>query len=150
MHIDFKGLPLQPNYVMDCLSVLRSKGATGVILEWEDMFPYSGEFECLRASAAYSADEIGLVVEKAQELGLDVIPLVQTVGHLEFALKHEKFAALREDAKDFGTLCPVLPKAASFVKGMLAQVLALHPHSTRVHILVERFDIEPFSDFSAK
>ena len=134
VHIDFKGLPLTPEHVCDRLAVLRSLGATGVILEWEDLFPYHGELAALRSPHAFTPDEVGRVVATAQSLGLEVVPLVQTIGHLEFALKHEAFAALREDPTDFGTLCPALPEAAAFVRGLVAQVVALHPHSRRVHI----------------
>jgi hexosaminidase len=119
----------------EVLAALKSMGATGVLLEWEDVFPYSGTLQCLgRAEACYSPDEVRRVLEAALALGLEVIPLVQTVGHLEFALKHDTFAALREDPDDYGTLCPVLQDSHVFIKELINQVAQLHLHSTRMHI----------------
>ena len=135
VHVDFKGLPLSPEHLCEVLAALKSKGATGVLLEWEDVFPYSGTLQCLgRAEAGYSPDEVRRVLEAALALGLEVIPLVQTVGHLEFALKHDTFAALREDPDDYGTLCPVLQDSHVFIKELINQVAQLHLHSTRMHI----------------
>ena len=135
VHVDFKGLPLSPEHLCEVLAALKSKGATGVLLEWEDVFPYSGTLQCLgRAEACYSPDEVRRVLETALALGLEVIPLVQTVGHLEYALKHDTFAALREDPDDYGTLCPVLQSSQVFIKELIDQVAQLHLHSTRMHI----------------
>jgi len=134
VHLDFKGLPLTPHSLCARLQTLRDAGATAVLLEWEDMLPFSDELADCASPHAYSAAEVAQVVQRAESLGLEVIPLVQTLGHLEFALKHERRADLREDPHDFGTLCPVSEIAAALVESLLTQVLALHPNATRVHI----------------
>ena len=134
VHIDFKGLPLTPQSLCARLQTLRDAGATALLLEWEDMLPFSGELADCASPHAFSAAEVAQVVQRAEALGLEVIPLVQTLGHLEFALKHARRAELREDPHDFGTLCPASTIAAALVQSLLTQVLALHPNATRVHI----------------
>jgi hexosaminidase len=137
VHVDFKGLPLAPAYLCARFAELRAAGATGVLLEWEDMLPWSGALRTLArpGGGAYSAAEVEQVLACAAALGLEVVPLVQTLGHLEFALKDGRgFAHLREDSGDFGTICPVCEGTASLLQGMLAQVLAAHPTCARVHI----------------
>ena len=134
MHLDFKGLPLTPHSLCARLQTLRDAGATALLLEWEDMLPFSDELADCASPHAYSAAEVAQVVQRAESLGLEVIPLVQTLGHLEFALKHERRADLREDPHDFGTMCPASETAAALVESLLTQVLALHPNATRVHI----------------
>ena len=134
VHIDFKGLPLSPEYLCARFAELRDAGATAVLLEWEDMLPFHGQLAPLACPHAFSVGEVAQIVGAALALGLEVIPLVQTLGHVEYVLKHNAFAGVREDADDLGTLCPCDPAAASLVEAMLGQVLALHPHSTRVHI----------------
>lgn len=134
VHLDFKGLPLTPQSLCARFQTLRDAGATALLLEWEDMLPFSGELADCASPHAYSAAEVAQVVQRAEAMGLEVVPLVQTLGHLEFALKHARRAALREDPHDFGTLCPASTTAAALVESLLTQVLALHPKSTRVHI----------------
>eukprot|EP00966_Prymnesium_polylepis_P236106 5460429-Prymnesium_polylepis.1 len=134
VHIDFKGLPLTPEYLVSLFETIQRDGATGVILEWEDLLPFSGELAELASANAFSADEVAQVVGKAEALGLEVVPLVQTLGHLEFVLKHERFASLREDKDEYGTLCPCHAGSAKLVETLLAQVLAFHTRSTKVHI----------------
>ena len=134
VHVDFKGLPLAPAELCKLLETVSEGGATGVIFEWEDMLPFDGSLRALRAPHAYTAAEVTRVVGTAKELGLEVVPLVQTLGHLEYALKSEEYAELREDPADFGTICPTSAAAQAFLKDLLEQVVALHPNSSRVHI----------------
>ena len=66
------------------------------VVEWEDMFPYEGELEELAAGDCYSKEDVQRMLALANENSLSVIPLVQTFDHMEFALKGEKYRALRE------------------------------------------------------
>lgn len=38
--------------------MLKSLGATGLLIEYEDMFPYSGSLEVLSATNAYKEEEL--------------------------------------------------------------------------------------------
>lgn len=66
------------------------RGATGVLIEWEDTFPYSGRLASIgsqkTSTLAYTEAEIQRIHYLAQENKLSVIPLVQTFGHLEVSL----------------------------------------------------------------
>ena len=42
VHLDLKGAPPSIAYLTKVLTLSTSVGATGVLLEWEDMFPWSG------------------------------------------------------------------------------------------------------------
>ncbi|GIY33016.1 hypothetical protein CDAR_86191, partial [Caerostris darwini] len=44
----------------------------------------------------YSAEEIQKIQNLAIENDLQIIPLVQSFGHLEFLLKHDKYYEIRE------------------------------------------------------
>lgn len=43
---------------MQLLDVVSDLGATGVVIEWEDMFPFSGRLEVIRNGNAYSVQDI--------------------------------------------------------------------------------------------
>ena len=40
VHIDMKGGPPRPQYLVQLLPLLKQWGATGLLIEWEDMFPW--------------------------------------------------------------------------------------------------------------
>ena len=44
VHFDLKGAPPTVDYIAKVLTISKELGATGVLLEWEDMFPWSGRF----------------------------------------------------------------------------------------------------------
>ena len=134
VHFDFKGLALSPDELCAQFEAVKNLGAAGVLLEWEDIFPYEGVLDKVRSRFAYAKEDVARVLRAAEKLDLDVIPLVQTFGHLEFILKLPSFACLRENADDPGTLCPAHPASKSLVAAMLTQITALHPGSSRIHI----------------
>ena len=52
---------------------------------------------------------------------LKLIPLIQTFGHLEFALKRDRFSSLREDPDSYQSLCPLNPSSKTLVRSMISQ-----------------------------
>lgn len=77
--------------------VLRAMGASGLLVEYEDMFPYSGLLKNLTAKNHYTPSEIKRLLDAADRNKLNVIPLVQTFGHLGLALKLPDYMALRSE-----------------------------------------------------
>lgn len=106
--------------------MLKTLGATGILLEYEDMFPYSGILSSIAAKNAYSKKNILEILQVAKSLDLNVIPLVQTFGHLEFALKLKEFYHLREVPESPQSLCPSLNSSFTFINELITQVIELH------------------------
>ena len=103
---------------------IRQLGATGVLLEWEDMFPFTGSLAPLAAGNCYSRRDVEEILGAARASELEIIPLVQTFGHVEFALKHQEFSGLREVPESPQALCPSLNASMEFVEKMIEQVRA--------------------------
>lgn len=96
VHLDLKGAPPKISYLTELLPFLRRLGATGLLMEYEDMFPYYGNFSIVRNGDAYKREELKFILKLAEENNLKVIPLVQTFGHMEWVLKHKNFDHIRE------------------------------------------------------
>ena len=58
VHFDLKGAPPKLSYLKKVLHLIKSFGATGVLVEYEDMFPYSGELANVAALNAYTKEQI--------------------------------------------------------------------------------------------
>lgn len=70
----------------------------------------------------------------AADCGLMVIPLVQTIGHMEFVLKHEQWKGLREIDKYPSSMCPSHSDTMPLVRNMVKQIIDFHPHAEYIHI----------------
>ncbi|XP_059472542.1 hexosaminidase D-like isoform X2 [Neocloeon triangulifer] len=140
VHLDLKGAPPKLPYLKQLFPLLKEWGATGLLIEWEDTFPYDGEYlQAIGSSGPdspgiYSKAQVTEILGLAEEQGLDVIPLVQTFGHLEFVLKHDKFWSLREVEHFPGSMCPSNPESLPLVQAMLEQVVKMHPDIKMLHI----------------
>ncbi|KAM3859902.1 hexosaminidase D [Diretmus argenteus] len=136
VHLDLKGAPPRIEYLHKLIELFSHLGADGLLVEYEDMFPYGGELNVLQATAhpAYSREEVLSIQDVAKSRGLEVIPLVQTFGHMEFVLKHRSLQGLRELAHCLGTLNPHKEEGVKLVMEMLRQVVQLHPGLHTLHI----------------
>jgi hexosaminidase len=56
-------------------------------------------------------------------LDFEVIPLIQTFGHVEFILKGPEYRYLREVDQDPQSFCPSKPGTMVLVREMVDQVL---------------------------
>ncbi|KAK7918922.1 hypothetical protein WMY93_010206 [Mugilogobius chulae] len=136
VHLDLKGAPPRIEYLLKLIELFAELGADGLLVEYEDMFPYEGELKVLRSStqSAYSPEEVTAIQETAEAKGLEVIPLIQTFGHMEFVLKHESFRDMREVQHCLGTLSPHGDRPLQLLMLMLQQVIHKHPGLTTLHI----------------
>merc|ERR1711971_1100187 len=82
----------------------------------------------------YNKSDIYNILIKSKELGLEVIPLVQTFGHMEFILKHGQFAHLRDSADMPESICPCHQQTMTLIGLYIDQVMALHKDIKSLHI----------------
>jgi hypothetical protein len=119
VHIDLKGAPPKSSYFEKFIPFLKQNGAHGILLEYEDMFPFEGQLKEARHGLAYTLKEVEQINKLAKDNGLFVIPLVQTYGHLEWLLKVKKFAHLRENSEYPQVITPCLEESYSVLYGSL-------------------------------
>ncbi|KAJ4444349.1 hypothetical protein ANN_06141, partial [Periplaneta americana] len=140
VHLDLKGAPPKITYLAQLFPLLRDWGATGLLIEWEDTFPYVRDLAVLGSNGpscpagAYTIEEARELLKLAGDAGLAVVPLVQTIGHLEFVLKHDKWRALREVEAYPSSMCPSHPEALSLATTLIKQVVEFHPDIQYLHI----------------
>ncbi|KAF5274021.1 hypothetical protein FQA39_LY01136 [Lamprigera yunnana] len=135
VHLDLKGAPFKVTYYKNLFELLSKLGATGVLIEYEDMFPYWGLWlKGVPAYNAYSPADIGVIVANAKKYNLTVIPLIQTFGHLEHILKLKDFIPFREVPSYPQVLCPTHENTLNLIMEMVQQIVHLHPGIDKLHI----------------
>lgn len=58
VHLDLKGAPPKLDYLKTLLVPLKNAGATGLLMEYEDMFPYDSGLDIVKALNAYDPSEV--------------------------------------------------------------------------------------------
>jgi len=94
-----------------------------------DSFPFPSEKE------AYTKDEIREIVAYCTRKGIDVIPVIATLGHAELFLQYEEMEKLAElrggikglFSKSRNMFCPSLPETYQFLEMYLSEVANLFP-----------------------
>lgn len=126
VHLDLKGAPPKMTYFAYLFPLLRTLGADMLLVEYEDMFPYSGDIRNASARNSYTLEDISALRKLARDNDLGMIPLVQSFGHLESVLKLEEFQDLREVFSYPQVLCPSNERSTKVVLGMIDQIVAAH------------------------
>lgn len=134
IHLDLKGAPILPSAYKVLIPWLAKYGATAILMEYEDMFPWEGALAPLAAKNHYSKNDIMNILALCKGNNIKVIPLVQTFGHLEFALKLPSFSYLREIPEMPLALCPSQEDSQVLVRSMIDQIMKLHPDVKNLHI----------------
>ena len=131
LHLDLKGaVPSEPR-LLEWLDWFADLGFNGIVWEYEDRLPWRtwpGTFR-----PGFDLEAWGRIWARCRQLQLQVIPLVQTQGHLEWVLKQDQWARLRE-AGHFSELCPRHPEILSQLKAWLDEVIELHSESRFIHL----------------
>ncbi|MBM4086507.1 MAG: hypothetical protein FJ272_17125, partial [Planctomycetes bacterium] len=90
IHLDLKGMPPTPERLVQLPEIFAELGVNALLVEWEDTYPYTTYPE-LRCPTAYDEPTVRTFLQKAERRGIEVIPLVQSIGHLENPLLKERF-----------------------------------------------------------
>ncbi len=133
VHLDLKGVPPTFERLMALLDVFVAAHYNVLLVEWEDSFPWTVDPRFC-SETAYSPPQVRQFMEAAAQKGLEVIPLVQCLGHMETPLGLADYAHLREVPDRSDVLNPLAAGARELVQRMVEDVLALSPQVRYFHL----------------
>ena len=133
VHLDLKGTPPTADRLVRLLEVFAAARYNAVLVEWVDTFPWSVD-ERFRCETAYTPGEVERFHAAAEKLGIEVIPLVQCLGHMETPLSVPGYERLREVAHHAGVLNPLAEGARELIEKMVDDVLAATPKLRWFHL----------------
>lgn len=133
VHLDLKGTPPTFERLLRLLEVFAACRYNAVLVEWEDTFPWTADMR-FRCETCYTARQVVAFREAAERLGLEVIPLVQCLGHMENPLGVRGYEHLREVPAAADVLNPLAPGARDLVSSMVDDQLAAFPGLRHLHL----------------
>ena len=104
-HLDLRIQVMKMQALKNFTLSLSKQGINTLVMEWEATYPFTDD-PLIPNRFAYSRQEIKDFIKYCQSLHIDVIPLQQSFGHVEYILRNYTYAQLREDDKDFSQVCP--------------------------------------------
>ena len=131
LHLDLKGIIPRFERLLEWLDWFAACGFTGIVWEYEDRLDWESWPGLFRPG--YTSAQWARIWKKCRELNLEVVPLVQTHGHLEWLLKHDRYAGWRENGC-WNEICPRNAEAVAAIQAWLGEVRRLHPDSRYIHI----------------
>jgi len=133
IHLDLKGVPPTPQRLVSLLEVFAAARYNAVLVEWEDAFAWQMD-ERFCSETAYSFEEIDNFHSAAEKLGIQIIPLVQCLGHMETPLSVPGYEHLREVPHQSDVLNPLADGARRLVEAMVDEVIARTPNLQYFHL----------------
>lgn len=106
VHYDTKHHQDKISYVKHFIKELARYKINILVWEWEDKFAYPGHPE-IGAPGAFTPKEIQELTDYARMYHVQIVPLVQGLGHVSFILKWPQHAHLREIGASNWEFCPL-------------------------------------------
>jgi hexosaminidase len=125
-HLDLR-IQVMKMPALKALALKLSKGGVNtLIMEWEGTYPYKDHL-AIPNRFAYTREEVISFIDYCTSLGIDVIPLQQSFGHVEYILQNYRYDTLREDKKDYSQINPIHEKEAKeFFTGLYKDLISTH------------------------
>lgn len=104
-----------------------------ILIEYADRFPFE-KHNSIVAPTALTKEEVKEFIATAREYDLRVIPLQQSIGHLDYLFKSDLYASIREEEHFRDQLCPTNPDSFRIFTELAEEVIQLHPEIEYFHI----------------
>ena len=137
--IDLKRIGWNFDYLLSLIKRFAQLKINYILLEYEDKFPFQNA-PAIPVKSAFTMEQIKELNECAHQHFVEVIPLVQSLAHWEYILKHEEYKELRELPQLTSQGCPLNPKVFDLFKSMASEIITAHPYSSMLHVGAD----EPF------
>lgn len=135
--IDLRFQTFHMDYLCGLIREWSALKLNAVCIEYSDHFPYAGAFEAIRSPLAFTPEEIRRFVDCCKAHYMQIIPVVQSFGHMEYLLRCPDFAHLNEnrlDGRFHSQCCPLHPGSLEASKALIRQVYEAHDRPAMLSI----------------
>ena len=134
IHLDLKGMPPTSSRLLQLPEIFENLKINCLLVEWEDTYPWK-RYPELSNKTAYSERTVHRFLKECSSRNIEVIPLVQCLGHVENLLLKKRFAHLKEVPESAGELCPLKPDSQRVITQLIEDILSTH------HGFIQRFHL---------
>ncbi len=133
IHYDTKHHQDKMTYVKSFIRDLARYKINMMIWEWEDKLAYPSHKE-VGAPGAFTSKEMQEITKYAKKYYVQLVPLVQGLGHVSFILKWPKHQHLREVSASNWEFCPLKEGTYDLMFDLWEDAIKATPGSEYIHI----------------
>jgi len=132
-HIDMNIAQFRGPYLKKELKTLAGLGYDAIVWEVENNIRWETCPECVSPDA-FTKAEFKDILAYGRSLGLEPIPLLQTLGHCEYVLKNERYKPLAEVPDRIDQYCPRKAEVVSFLRRWIDEYLEVFGRVRYFHL----------------
>ncbi|MFA5089361.1 MAG: beta-N-acetylhexosaminidase, partial [Candidatus Omnitrophota bacterium] len=132
LHLDFKGGFSTRKHLREMVEKLAGCKINTLLVEYEDKIVYAKNKKFV-SPYALSPSEVAEFLKHCRVHHIQVIPLLQSLGHVEYILRHPAYSHLRE-GENCSQFCPSNPASLKLFEECAAELAELHPEAEWFHI----------------
>ncbi|MCW4019787.1 MAG: beta-N-acetylhexosaminidase [Candidatus Bathyarchaeota archaeon] len=119
--------------LLDMVSMLAHYKVNLLLLEIEAMFPYR-KYPEISCEIAFTREQIEELRDVCRRNNVQIMPLLQCLGHAYAVLRHPRFAYLRELPGTTQQYCPLNPEARVLYFELVDEILEAFPETRYFHV----------------
>ncbi len=104
-----------------------------LLIEYGPRFPFESYPE-IRSPSALAIADMERLNAAALSSGIRIVPLQQSLAHLDYALSCDRLSRLRERQQKPNLMCPNDPESLQFFKTLAAEIIRRHPNAEWFHL----------------
>jgi predicted amidohydrolase len=133
IHYDTKHHQDKASYVKAFIRDLARYKVNILVWEWEDKFAYPSHPE-IGAPGAFTMEEMQEFTRYAKRYHIQIVPLVQGLGHVSYILKWPQYKHLREIEASNWEFCPLKEGSYDLLFDLWKDAVEATPGSEYIHI----------------
>jgi len=132
-HLDLRIQVMTPAALKAFAKELADLGMNTLVMEYEATYPFK-KHATITNEYSYTREEIKEFISYCKSIGIEVVPLQQSLGHLEYILRNPRYSELKEDRQDISQVCPMkIEESKELFTELFSDLAAMHD-SDYIHI----------------
>ena len=132
-HLDLRIQVMTPKALKAFADELSEMGMNTLVMEWEATYPFE-KHPTIANKYSYTREEVKDFIDYCDNLGIQVIPLQQSLGHAEYILRNPRYSNLKADRKDISQFNPLkISESRKLFTELFSDMAAMH-NSDYIHI----------------
>ena len=133
-YLDLRSIHPPFDHILSNIEVISQVKLNGVVIEYEDKLPIGEPFNARNEHFSITDEMLQALKDRCWQYFIEIIPLQQSFGHLEYILKDERYSYLRETEAAVGEMCPLRSGSFEVSKALVDAMARRHPESRFLHI----------------